>query len=84
MDLVELKSKWNAILDLLEKSDRVAWLTFFDARLANFDGKFLKLDFADPEKFSGNHNYQDARSKFAPLLVEAIAQITGFSVEVVW
>jgi len=84
MELTELKAKWNEILFALESKNRVAWLTFFDARLAQLDGQNLKLDFSDPEKFSGGHSYTDARSKFAPMLQETIKEITGFEPEISW
>jgi hypothetical protein len=84
MELTELKEKWNEILFALESKNRVAWLTFFDARLAQLDGQNLKLDFSDPEKFSGGHSYTDARSKFAPMLQETIKEITGFEPEISW
>ena len=84
MNLVELKASWNEILDELENEDRIAWLTFFDARLANLFGNQLELDFADPEKFDGKHDYTDSRYKFAPLLVSVIEKITGEKLEVFW
>ena len=45
MELSELKSQWNEVLFALESRNRVAWLTFFDARLASLDDSNLKLDF---------------------------------------
>lgn len=84
MDLPELKSHWNEILFALESKNRVAWLTFFDARLASLDTNSLKLDFSDPEKFSGDHSYAVARDKFKPLLIETILEVTGEKLEVLW
>lgn len=84
MDLPELKSHWNQILFCLEAKNRVAWLTFFDARLAALSGGTLKLDYSDPEKFSGDHSYAQARDKFAPTLVECIEEITGERLKVIW
>lgn len=84
MNLGELKASWNEILDELENEDRIAWLTFFDARLANLIDNQLELDFADPEKFDGKHDYTDSRYKFAPLLVSVIEKITGEKLEVFW
>lgn len=84
MELNELKSKWNEILFALEAQNRVAWLTFFDARLAKLEGALLTLDFSDPEKFAGGHSYADARAKFAPLLSEVIKDITGVTLEITW
>ena len=33
MELLELKSVWNDVLDELEAANRIAWLAFFDALL---------------------------------------------------
>ena len=84
MDLPELKSQWNQVLFSLETKNRVAWLTFFDARLAKFTGNTLLLDFSDPEKFSGDHSYAQTREKFSPLLIECIHEVTGSKIEVTW
>ena len=84
MELANLKSEWNRVLFALEARNRVAWLTFFDARLAKLESGVLTLDFSDPEKFSGNHSYADARSKFADLLKEVIKEVTGEEIEIHW
>lgn len=84
MELANLKSEWNRVLFALEGRNRVAWLTFFDARLAKLESGVLTLDFSDPEKFSGNHSYADARSKFADLLKEVIKEVTGEEIEIHW
>ena len=84
MDLGELKKSWNEILFLLEQNNRVAWLTFFDARLARLEDSKLHLDFSDSEKFSGAHSYSDARAKFAPLLIQTIKEVTGEDLELSW
>ena len=84
MELSELKSNWNEILFTLEAENRVAWLTFFDARLAKLEGQLLTLDFSDPEKFSGDHSYANARSKFAPILSKCIKDVTGLDLEITW
>lgn len=72
------------MLFALESRNRVAWLTFFDARLAALDSSVLKLDFSDPEKFSGAHSYSDSRAKFAPVLQEVVLEITGEKLEIRW
>jgi len=84
MELAELKVHWNEVLFALEAKNRVAWLTFFDARLAKLEADKLFLDFSDPEKFSGDHSYANARAKFTPMLVETIKEITGAALEVTW
>ena len=84
MELSQLKNSWNEILFALESKNRVAWLTFFDARLAKLEDFNLLLDFSDSEKFSGGHNYGDARIKFSPLLKETIKELTGEDLEISW
>ena len=84
MELTELKQSWNEILFLLEQKNRVAWLTFFDARLARLENQGLHLDFSDADKFSGAHSFEEARAKFAPLLLESIKEITGCDLELSW
>jgi hypothetical protein len=84
MELANLKLEWNRVLFALEARNRVAWLTFFDARLAKLESGILTLDFSDPEKLSGSHSYADARSKFAPMLAEVIKEITGEEIEITW
>ncbi len=56
MELNELKSSWNQILDELEATNRIAWLAFFDARLASLNGNVLTLDFSDATKFQESHD----------------------------
>ena len=36
MELREIRDRWNDVLDALLATDRIAWLAFFDARLADF------------------------------------------------
>lgn len=84
MELTDLKAHWNEVLFALEARNRVAWLTFFDARLASLSDQILLLDFSDPEKFSGAHSYSDSRAKFAPVLQEVILQVTGIKLEIRW
>jgi len=84
VELIDLKAHWNEVLFALEARNRVAWLTFFDARLASLSEQILYLDFSDPEKFSGAHSYSDSRAKFAPILQEVILQVTGTKLEIRW
>ena len=44
LTLEELRQRWNDVLDLIERQDRITWMAFFDARLAAFNGKVLTLD----------------------------------------
>lgn len=84
MDLAHLKNNWNAILDDLLSVDRVAWLAYFDARLVSLENSQLTLNFADSEKFGGDHNYKSIRKpEHTAKLVAAIKKITGADLEVV-
>jgi hypothetical protein len=84
MEFVELKAQWNAVLDNLLDTDRIAWLAYFDARLESLkDGK-LKVNFSDSEKFGGDHNYKSIRKpEHTAKLVSSIKKITGVDLEVV-
>ena len=61
LSLQEIKSRWNDVLDLLERENRVVWLAYFDARLVSFDNNHLRLSFVDAEKLSGSHDYTHIR-----------------------
>ena len=80
IDLNLLRSRWNEVLDLLESTDRIAWLVFFDARLASFENSVLTLDFSDARKFASSHEYQAIRPKHKEVLASAIKQV--FSIEI--
>jgi len=82
MDLAQLRQQWNSVLDQLERIDRVAWLSFFDARLAEFDGKTLQLDFSDSRKFGSAHEYSEIRERQVATLKTIIKEILGIEVEI--
>ena len=82
MDLASLRSRWNEVLDLLESRDRIAWLVFFDARLASFDKNVLTLDFSDARKFASSHEYQAVRPKHKESLASAIKEVFSIDVEI--
>lgn len=82
MELAQLRERWNEVLDHLERTDRVAWIAFFDARLADLEGGILTLDFSDARKFGGAHEYSPIREKHLTLLREAILTVTGESITV--
>ena len=82
MDLASLRSRWNEVLDLLESQDRIAWLVFFDARLASFDNNVLTLDFSDARKFASSHEYQAVRPKHKDSLASAIKEVFSIDVEI--
>ena len=82
LSLPELRSRWNDVLDHLESHDRVAWIAYFDARLADFDGEKLSLDFSDARKFSGGHEYSPTREKLQNALISSIKFILDIEVKI--
>jgi len=80
MELGQIRERWNEVLDALLTQDRIAWLAFFDARLADFDGKVLTLDFSDSQKLGAAHEYSSARLKQHVLLVAAVRDILNIDV----
>ncbi|MFM8351557.1 MAG: hypothetical protein ACKN9D_10885 [Actinomycetales bacterium] len=77
-----LRGEWSEVLMTLERIDRVAWMIWFDARLASFDGNLLVLDFSDPARLDPGQRYplrDDVRDRDALLL--AIQQVTGRQVQ---
>jgi hypothetical protein len=78
MELTELKSRWNEVLDELEATNRVAWLAFFDARLADLTDDVLTLDFSDATKFQDGHNLMmTLPTSCHRSLTDAIKRVTG-------
>ena len=82
LTLPQLRNRWNDVLDHLESQDRVAWIAYFDARLADFDGVKLSLDFSDARKFSGGHEYSPTREKLQNSLISSIKFILDIDVKV--
>ncbi len=82
LSLPDLRNRWNEVLDHLESQDRIAWIAYFDARLAEFDGSKLLLDFSDARKFSGGHEYSPTREKLEKSLISSIKFILGLDVEI--
>jgi hypothetical protein len=81
MNLLELKGRWNEVLDELEATERVAWLVFFDARLASFENNVLTLDFSDASKFKDGHDLKSTVSEnIHKALLAAIEKVTGLIV----
>ena len=84
LDLMTLKSRWNEVLDLLERQNRIAWLAFFDARLVSLDDGQLRLSFVDAEKLSGAHDYSYVRKDSHRAALEiAIKEIFGYTVVII-
>ena len=82
LTLDELRQQWNEILDCVEREDRITWMAFFDARLADFDGKVLTLDYSDSGKFGGSHQFPETRERQLNLLKSAIKDVCGVEIEV--
>lgn len=83
MELDEIRSRWNEVLDALLLQDRVAWLAFFDARLADFDGKTLTLDFSDSRKFGAAHEYTLARIRHQQVLTQTLQSILSLEIKII-
>jgi hypothetical protein len=78
MELTELKGRWNEVLDELEATDRIAWLAFFDARLADLTDGVLILDFSDATKFQDGHDLKKTLPESShSSLISAIKKVTG-------
>jgi hypothetical protein len=82
LTLADLRSRWNEVLDILEKNDRIIWMAFFDGRLASLEDSVLTLDYSDSAKFAGAHGYSNTRVKQLELLQDAIKQIFGVELEI--
>lgn len=84
LTIVEIKERWNDVLDIVLESDRIVWLAFFDARIVSVENGVITLNFSDPQKFSGDHNFSMARNpRHIALLQGAIERVFGQSLEIV-
>ena len=85
MELAELKSRWNEVLDELEATDRIAWLAFFDARLADLTEGVLTLDFSDATKFQDGHDLKKTLPESSHAsLTAAIRKVTDSEFDLVF
>jgi hypothetical protein len=82
MELQDIRNRWNEVLDAVLEVDRVSWLAFFDARLADFDGRTLTLDFSDARKLSSSHEFSQTRLKQQQILIGAINSVLSIKVEI--
>jgi len=82
MELQEIRNRWNEVLDAVLEVDRVSWIAFFDARLADFDGRTLTLDFSDARKLSSSHEFTETRLKQQQILIAAISSVLAIDVEI--
>ena len=81
--IVALKRHWSDVLMCLESIDRVAWLVWFDARLADFDGRILIVDFSDPQRLDPTQQYPIASpERHRAALESAILSVTGMPIQV--
>jgi hypothetical protein len=79
----QVKARWNEVLDAVLDADRIVWLAFFDARIVSVEPGVITINFSDPQKFSGDHNFSMARNpRHLALLTESIENIFGTPFEV--
>jgi len=83
MELSQIRSQWNQVLDALEAKNRIAWLAYFDARLSSYDNGVLTLDFSDSRKFATSHEYQQTRPNLKSDLLSAIEDVLKIKVELI-
>lgn len=83
MELSQIRSQWNQVLDALEAKNRIAWLAYFDARLSSYDNGILTLDFSDSRKFATSHEYQQTRPNLKSDLLSVIEDVLKIKVELI-
>ena len=82
MEIGQIRSHWNDVLDDLESHNRVAWIAYFDARLISFQDGVITLDFSDSRKFATSHEYSETRPNLKAALIASIDQVLGLTVEI--
>ena len=82
MEIEQIRSRWNDVLDNLESHNRVAWIAYFDARLISFQDWVITLDFSDSRKFATSHEYSETRPNLKAALIASIDQVLGLKVEI--
>ena len=83
LSIDEVKARWNEVLDAVLDVDRITWLAYFDARIASVENNVVTINFSDPQKFSGDHNFSMARNpRHLALLHQMITEIFGQPLEV--
>ena len=76
LTIESVKARWNEVLDAVLDTDRIAWLAFFDARIVAVEDGVITIDFSDPQKFSGDHNFSMARNpRHLALLHQKIEEV---------
>jgi hypothetical protein len=82
MEIDQIRSRWNDVLDNLEAHNRIAWIAYFDARLISFEDGQLTLDFSDSRKFATSHEYSETRPNLKAALVAAIHEVLDLTVDI--
>jgi hypothetical protein len=82
MDIEQIRSRWNDVLDTLESHNRIAWIAYFDARLISFTDGVLALDFSDSRKFATSHEYSETRPNLKAALIASVEEVLGITVEI--
>jgi hypothetical protein len=82
MEIEQIRTRWNDVLDNLESHNRIAWIAYFDARLISFEDSTLTLDFSDSRKFATSHEYSETRPNLKAALISSIHQVLGITVEI--
>ena len=82
MEIEQIRSRWNDVLDVLESHNRVAWIAYFDARLISFQDGVITLDFSDSRKFATSHEYSETRPNLKAALIASVDQVLGLKVEI--
>ena len=82
MEIEQIRTRWNDVLDNLESHNRIAWIAYFDARLISYIDGILTLDFSDSRKFATSHEYSETRPNLKAALISSIDQVLGVTVEI--
>ena len=82
MEIEQIRSRWNDVLDNLESHNRVAWIAYFDARLISFQDGTITLDFSDSRKFATSHEYSETRPNLKAALIASVEEVLGITVEI--
>jgi hypothetical protein len=82
MEIEQIRSRWNDVLDTLESHNRIAWIAYFDARLISYTDGVLALDFSDSRKFATSHEYSETRPNLKAALITSVKEVLGITVEI--
>ncbi len=80
MEIEQIRTRWNDVLDTLESHNRIAWIAYFDAR--SFENGVLTVDFSDSRKFATSHEYSETRPNLKAELVSAINEVLGLTLDI--